>query len=57
MSITDLIAQLNLVINTLNTIPVQGKINLSHMLGAIATLENLVKQLQEDDDHAENSAQ
>lgn len=57
MSITDLIAQLNLVINTLNTIPVQGKINLSHMLGAIATLENLVKQLQEDDDYAENSAQ
>lgn len=57
MPTTDLIAQLNLVINTLNTIPVQGKINLSHMLGAIATLENVVKQLQEDDDHAEDQAQ
>ena len=56
MPITDLITQLNLVINTLNTIPVQGKINLSHMLGAIATLENVVKQLQEDD-HAEDSAE
>ena len=49
MPITDLITQLNLVINTLNTISVRGKIDLSHMLGAIATLENLEKQLQEDD--------
>lgn len=57
MPITDLIAQLNLVINTLNAIPVRGKIDLSHMLGVIATLENVVKQLQEDDDHAEDQAQ
>lgn len=57
MPTTDLITQLNLVINTLNAIPVRGKTDLSHMLGAIATLENLVKQLQEDDDHAENSAE
>ena len=57
MPITDLITQLNLVINTLNAIPVHGKTDLSHMLGAIATLENIVKQLQEDDDHAEDQAQ
>lgn len=57
MPTTDLTTQLNLVINTLNAIPVHGKTDLSHMLGAIATLENVVKQLQEDDDHAENSAQ
>lgn len=54
---TDPITQLNLVINTLNAIPVRGKTDLSHMLGAIATLENIVKQLQEDDDHAEDQAQ
>ena len=57
MPITDLTTQLNLVINTLNAIPVRGKTDLSHMLGAIATLENVVKQLQEDDDHAEDQAQ
>ena len=56
MPITDLITQLNLAINTLNAIPVRGKIDLSHMLGVIATLENLVKQLQEDG-HAEDQAQ
>lgn len=57
MPTTDLITQLNLVINTLNAIPVHGKIDLSHMLGTIATLENVVKKLQEDDDHAEDQAQ
>ena len=56
MPTTDLVTQLNLVINTLNTIPVRGKIDLSHMLGAIATLENVVNKLQEDD-HADDTAQ
>lgn len=49
MPTTDLITQLNLVINTLNTIPVHGKTDMSHMLGAIVTVEGIVKQLQEDE--------
>ena len=48
MPIVEIISKLNLVLNTLNNIPVHGKTDISHMLGVIATVEGIVKQLQED---------